>query len=161
MWSVCSLTVFRIYNFLKFRDFEFGIEAPVPPESQDISRQLFFFTSVPEVFGEQNGNDGTFFFKWRVATKLIGIQIKDFCFRTHVGSLPNVLLGGNTYKEPAGGMWGVLNKSKVCQSPSIVYYHSLSTFLPAIFQESGFYFNSLKHIAKKYCIFYANNLPIT
>ena len=28
----------------------------------------------------------------------------------HVGSLPDVLVGRNTNKEPAGGMWGILNK---------------------------------------------------
>ena len=29
----------------------------------------------------------------------------------HVGSLPDVLVGRNTNKEPAGGMWGILNKT--------------------------------------------------
>ena len=28
----------------------------------------------------------------------------------HVGSLPKVLAGRNTYKEHAGGMWGILNQ---------------------------------------------------
>ncbi len=31
-----------------------------------------------------------------------------------VGSLPDVLVGCNTYKEPARGMWGVLNQYGVC-----------------------------------------------
>ena len=50
------------------------------------------------------------FFKWRVATKLMGFQVKDFCFWTHMGSLPDMLSGRNTYEEPAGGMWGILNE---------------------------------------------------
>ena len=32
----------------------------------------------------------------------------------HVGSLPDVLVGPNTYEEPARGMWGIFNQNMKC-----------------------------------------------
>jgi hypothetical protein len=51
---------------------------------------------------------------------LIGIPVIDFGFWMHVVSLPNVFTGCNIYKEPAGGMWGILSKKYL--STSVKYF---------------------------------------
>ncbi len=55
-------------------------------------------------------------------TELIGIQVKDFCFGTHVGSLLDVLAGGATPRKSLPRACGVFLTSCNCNN---VCFHSI------------------------------------
>ena len=104
---VCArLMEFRIFKFFKssrFSNSDF-FKAPVPARSNETFPTNYFFKkpSFPAVFAPRNGNGGMFFYKWRVATELMGFQVKDFVSERTSNPSPMCLRGATPTKSMSG-----------------------------------------------------------